>query len=122
MSAVIAGNFRATTVPVRSVVIRSKLRMTKRGRGVLLTLVSTPLVIAALVLGINAGQATATTSSTPLAKMTVVGGDTLWSVAKEIAPHSDPRDVIADIMNVNRLQSAALQPGETLRIPAQYSR
>jgi LysM repeat protein len=80
------------------------------------------LVIAALVLGINAGQATATTSSTPLAKMTVVGGDTLWSVAKEIAPNSDPRDVIADIMNVNRLQSAVLQPGETLRIPAQYSR
>jgi LysM repeat protein len=94
--------------------------MTKRGRAVLLTVVSTPLVIAALVLGINAGQATATSSSTPLAKITVVGGDTLWNVAKEIAPNSDPRDVIADLISVNRLSSADIQPGQTLAIPAKY--
>jgi LysM repeat protein len=95
--------------------------MTRRGRGVLLTLIAGPLVVAALVLGINAGQATATTSSTPLAKITVVGGETLWGVAQQIAPHSDPRDVIADIMAVNQLTSASIQPGETLAIPAQYS-
>jgi LysM repeat protein len=98
----------------------AKLRMAKRGRAVLLTIVATPLVIAALAFGINAGGATATSSSTPLAKVTVVGGETLWNVATQIAPNADPRDVISDLMSVNRLSSAEIYPGEQLSIPAQY--
>ena len=100
----------------------SHLRMTKRGRAVLLTLVATPVVVAALAFGINAGGATATSSSTPLAKVTVVGGETLWAVAQQIAPHSDPRDVIADLESVNRLTSADIHPDEQLLIPAQYGK
>lgn len=96
--------------------------MTKRGRAVLLTLVATPVVIAALAFGINAGGAVGTSSSTPLAKITVVGGETLWAVARDIAPTADPRDVIADIMSVNRLNSADIYPGERLSIPAKYTR
>ena len=118
MSSITLGGFSGYAAPAR----RSHLRMTKRGRGVLLTALASPLVIAALVLGINAGGATATSSSTPLAKVTVVSGDTLWSVAREIAPNADPRDVIADIMSVNRMSSAEIQPGEQLAIPAQYNR
>jgi LysM repeat protein len=95
--------------------------MTTRGRAVLLTLVATPLVIAALAFGINAGGATATSSSTPLAKITVVNGETLWAVAKQLAPNSDPRDVIADIMSVNNLSSADIYPGEHLSIPSKYT-
>jgi hypothetical protein len=105
----------------RSDLGRSRLRMTARGRAILLTLVATPLVVAALAFGINAGGATATNSSTPLARVTVVGGETLWSLAKQIAPSADPRDVVADIMSVNRLSSADIQPGEQLAIPAQYN-
>jgi LysM repeat protein len=117
MSAVSVGGFAAYSSPTRS-----HLRMTKRGRAVLLSLVATPLVIAALAFGINAGGATAGSSSTPLAKITVVGGETLWSVAKQIAPNADPRDVVADIVSVNRLNSADIYPGEQLAIPAQYNR
>lgn len=117
MSAVTVGGFASYTSPVR----HSHLRMTKRGRAVLLTLVATPVVIAALAFGINAGGAVGTSSSTPLAKITVVGGETLWGVAKQIAPNSDPRDVVADIISVNRLGSADIYPGEQLAIPAQYS-
>jgi LysM repeat protein len=94
--------------------------MTKRGRAVLLAIVAIPVVVAALLFGINAGGATATSSSTPLAKITVVGGETLWSVAKQIAPTSDPRDVVADLISVNRLGSADIYPGEQLSVPAQY--
>jgi LysM repeat protein len=100
--------------------IRPHLHVTKRGRAVLLSLVATPVIIAALAFGINAGSAVGTSSSTPLAKITVVGGETLWSVAKQIAPNSDPRDVVADIISVNRLNSADIYPGEQLAIPAQY--
>jgi LysM repeat protein len=106
---------------IRLLAAPSHLRMTKRGRTVLLTLIAAPLVVVALALGINAGGATATNSSTPLAKITVVNGETLWAVAKQIAPNSDPRDVISDIMSVNRLSTADIYPGEQLSIPAQYS-
>jgi len=115
-SAISASGFAAYNAPVR----RSHLRMTRRGRAVLLSVVATPLVAAALVLGINAGGATATSSSTPLSTITVVGGETLWGVARQIAPNSDPRDVVADIMSVNRLSSADIHPGERLSVPAQY--
>jgi hypothetical protein len=94
--------------------------MTRRGRAVLLGLVATPLVLVALAFGINAGGATATSSSTPLAKVTVVDGESLWNVAQQIAPKADPRDVIADIESVNRMNSASIYPGEQLLIPAQY--
>jgi LysM repeat protein len=117
MSAVVMGDFGGYSTPAR----RSHLRMTKRGRAVLLSLVAIPVVAAALAFGINAGGATATSSSTPLAKVTVVGGETLWGLAKQIAPNADPRDVIADIVSVNRLDSADIYPGEQLAIPAQYS-
>jgi hypothetical protein len=118
MSAVAVGGF-AGIGPSGA---RSHLRMTRRGRAVLLSIVATPVVAAALFFGISAGGATATSSSTPLAKITVVNGETLWAVAHQIAPTADPRDVIADIMSVNNLSSANIYPGEHLSIPARYSR
>jgi LysM repeat protein len=117
MSAITAGGF--STYATSS---RSHLRMTKRGRAVLLSVIATPVVLAALAFGINAGGAVGTSSSTPLTKITVVGGETLWGVAKHIAPNSDPRDVVSDIMSVNRLNTADIYPGERLAIPAQYNR
>ena len=121
MSAITAGGFGGYAAPVRSTAARSHLRMTRRGRAALLGLVATPLVVLALAFGINAGGAIGTSSSTPLTKITVVGGETLWSVAKQIAPTSDPRDVVADIMSVNNLDTADIYPGERLSIPAQYN-
>lgn len=116
MSAITVGGFGAGMhAPVRS-----HLRMTRRGRAVLLTLVATPLVAIALFFGINAGVATATSSSTPLSTVTVVQGETLWQLAHQLAPTADPRDVIADVMSVNRLTSTDVQPGQKLSIPAQY--
>jgi hypothetical protein len=123
MSAISVGSFGGYGVGTGTAPARhSHLRMTKRGRAVLLTIVATPLVLVAVAFGINAGGATATSSSTPLAKVTVVGGETLWAVAEQIAPRSDPRDVIADLESVNRLSSANIYPGEQLLIPAQYSK
>jgi hypothetical protein len=99
---------------------KSHLRMTARGRGVLLTLVAAPLVVLALYFGINAGGAIATGASTPLSTVTVAQGETLWQLARQLAPSADPRDVIADVMSVNRLSSTDVQPGQKLAIPAQY--
>jgi LysM repeat protein len=97
-----------------------RLRMTARGRAVLLTLVAAPLVVAALALSLNAGGATATDSAVALKTVTVSSGESLWQVALTVAPNTDPREVIADIMNLNNLTSADVQPGQQLDIPAQY--
>jgi hypothetical protein len=99
-----------------------RLRLTKRGRGVLTTLAAAPLVIAALVFALNGGMATATLegSGVDFQYVTVDTGQGLWEVAETVAPHADPRDVIAAIMELNQLESADVLAGQQLAIPAQY--
>ncbi len=102
--------------------VAPRLRLTKRGRGVLTTLAAAPLVIAALVFALNGGMATATLEGTEagLTYVTVDTGQGLWEVAETIAPNADPRDVIADIMALNRLESADVLAGQQLAIPTKY--
>jgi hypothetical protein len=46
--------------------------------------------------------------------VTVLHGDTLWSIAKRIAPDVDPRRVIAQIKQQNHLPVSALVAGQEL--------
>ncbi|MDQ1732744.1 MAG: hypothetical protein QOK10_2903 [Pseudonocardiales bacterium] len=50
------------------------------------------------------------------ATVTVQSGDTLWSIASEVAPHRDPRAVVDDLVARNHLVGAVLTPGQTLRL------
>ena len=99
------------------------LRLTRRGRAVITTLAAVPLVIGAFLFAINGGGAVATGSSehTQFSYVTVHSGQSLWSIAEKIAPSADPRDVIADIVSLNQLQSAVVTPGQRIAIPAEYS-
>lgn len=102
---------------------RSRLRLTRRGRIVFTALAATPLVVAALILGLNGGVATATSGAgAPLDAVTVSAGQSLWSVASEIAPDQDPRDVMASLVKVNKLSSPEIAAGQQLLIPASLSR
>lgn len=101
---------------------RPRLRLTRRGRVVFTTLAATPLVIVALILGLNGGMATATGSAgAPLESLTISAGQSMWAVATEIAPDEDPRDVIATFVQVNQLDSVDVVPGQQLLVPAKYS-
>jgi hypothetical protein len=99
-----------------------RLRLTKRGRAVLTTLAAAPLVLAAFGFALNGGGATATleASSVPFEYVTVEAGQSLWSVAEAIAPQADPRDVIEQLKDLNRLGSTELLAGQQLAIPAEY--
>ncbi|MDM4762543.1 LysM peptidoglycan-binding domain-containing protein [Galbitalea sp. SE-J8] len=99
---------------------RSRLRLTTRGRRVLLVLATVPLIVAALVYALNGGGATATDSSGSLEYVTVLPGDSLWSIAEQLAPRSDPRDVIDAIVDANGLTDESVRAGERLAIPAAY--
>jgi Tfp pilus assembly protein FimV len=45
-------------------------------------------------------------------------GDTLWSIATRTDPSTDPRLLVGAITAANRLDPAALVPGQRLRIPS----
>jgi LysM repeat protein len=43
-------------------------------------------------------------------------GQTLWSIARQIAPEKDPREVISMLKQTNQLQNSSLTAGQTLKI------
>lgn len=109
---------------VRPVRTATRLRLTARGRRVLLALIALPLATGIGFAAIGGGTAIAsgeTAATTSFATVTVMPGDTLWSIAQSVAPGADPRAVIGDIRRLNALGSASLQIGQELAIPADYS-
>jgi hypothetical protein len=120
------GSPRTSVRPVRATAARPvapKLRLTQRGRAVLMTHAATPHVIAALLFALNGGGATASLEGSTVAfeYVTVESGQSLWQLAEQIAPRADPRDVIAEIMKLNALTSPDVFAGQELAIPAQYA-
>lgn len=100
-----------------------RLRLTARGRGVLLALIALPLVIALGGVALNGGGATAGShAGATFERVTVESGQSLWQLAEQVAPAADPRDVIAAIMQVNRMASSDVYPGQELALPPQYTR
>lgn len=101
--------------------VRPKLRLTRRGRFVL---IAVPVFLAcilflaglaALMSPARAGDAAP--STTPAVQVTVQQGQSLWSVAAEYAPDRDPRVVVGQIVELNGLDSARVQPGQQLLVP-----
>jgi hypothetical protein len=45
-------------------------------------------------------------------------GDTLWTIAQELAPGSDPRPVVDLISTMNGVEAGRLLPGQTLVVSA----
>jgi len=98
-----------------------RLRITRRGRAVLMTLIAIPIVLAALFFALNGGGAIAGNGpSIPLEQVTIEPGQTLWGLAEEYAPDSDPRDFVADVVNLNGIVDV-LEAGQVVDIPATYT-
>jgi LysM repeat protein len=72
-------------------------------------------VIAGLTLG--HGSSRAATGIPVQHSVVVTPGETLWSVADRIAPHADPRLVVADIVSLNHLSSDSVEAGQQLTVP-----
>lgn len=101
-----------------------RLRLTRRGRIVLIGL---PLVLlAALLLSLtgllNSPAKAADTASglsvTETVSVTVQPGESLWAIAGTVDPTRDPRDVIADIVQLNDLDNGKVMPGQQLFVPS----
>ena len=114
-----------TSLPAVGGAPATRLRLTVRGRRVLAFLASIPAVIALSVAIVSGGGALASgEGSAPagtFAEVTVMPGDTLWSIAEEVAPAADTRDVVDDIARLNALSSGELAAGQSLAIPTEYA-
>lgn len=122
MSAVVMGPTGGPSVPAFGASgVRTRLRLTRRGRVVLTGLAAVPIVIAVLVGALSSDGAVAGIDDgvAPVAFETVVvgAGDTLWGIAETVAPSEDPREVILEIMRLNGLATAVVQPGQELALP-----
>ncbi len=114
---VAAGRRRPTARP-------APVRLTRRGRRLAGALVVFAAVLV-VFLGwlMLAGGAQATDHGVPgaghagMTRVLVRPGQTLWTIAAAAEPNADPRLVIAEIMQVNALSNAAIQPGEQLWVP-----
>lgn len=107
-------------------VANTRLRLTSRGRRVLASLAALPAVVAlgvAVVLGGSSALASRDEGAPAGAfqTVTVAAGDSLWSIAQDVAPSADPRDVIDAIARLNALDGVTVTAGQRLAIPSEYT-
>ena len=102
-----------------------RLRLTHRGRLVLVVL---PLMVAAalmmLAIMLLAGAFTAPAkasgalSAPQTVRVTIGTGQTLWDIATLVAPERHPQDVIAEIAQLNNLESSVVHSGQQVFVPS----
>jgi len=113
---------RPRTQPHRTA---TRLRLTARGRAVLAALAALPAIVVLVGAILGGGAALASleggASAGSFETVTVMPGDSLWSIAEEIAPDADPRDVVAEIARLNGLTGSVVGAGQRLAIPTAYS-
>ena len=90
-------------------------RLTRRGV-VVLTLAVLALGVALVWVARLSAPQPATGGHAPRS-VTVVPGDTLWSIATRVAPQADPRAEVAALQQRNHLTTVDLMPGQVLRVP-----
>ena len=99
----------------------TRLRLTRRGRVVFTSLAALPLVVWALVAVLGSGGAAADGGSvlpaTSFEYVTIGQGDSLWEIAESIAPDGDPRVLVDEIIRLNGLADAVVEPGQRLALP-----
>lgn len=118
------GTIKSRTAVPQAAARQAPLRLTRRGRFVFIGL---PLIVlAVLVLSLagflnapaKAADSAAELSVTPAVTVTVQPGESLWAIAGAVAPERDPRDVVADIVQLNNLGAARVMPGQQLFVPS----
>ncbi len=96
-----------------------ELRLTRRGRLVLLAVILAVLMGAVLALG---GYSAATDTRGPEleTRTVVVGeGDTLWGIASQVAGGEDVREVVHELEELNALPGPQLVEGQRIAVPVQ---
>jgi LysM domain len=92
------------------------LRLTRRGRAVVLMFFLLLAALASAVLFATASRANDPVTGPP-PSIVVQPHDTLWSIATRTAPRRDPYAAVAEIQRLNGLTNYFVSPGDTLILP-----
>ena len=100
---------------------QSPVRLTPRGRALARLAVVTSLSVLllagfSLFSGATAGSKDSV-STTPYVKITVKPGESLWSIAANLSGSGDRRDLVDELIEVNRLTSPEVVAGQKIYIP-----
>jgi LysM repeat protein len=91
------------------------LRLTRRGRAVVLVVLLVAVTLASAVLFTTASRAESSTGAAPT--VVVQPGDTLWRIAARNMPRRDNQAAVAELRDLNKLPSYDIQPGDVLVLP-----
>lgn len=102
----------------------ARVRLTLRGRRLLAaaaaagTVVATVLIVWAISVVGNGplGQSGPAIPDTAPASVVVAPGDSLWTIARQVAPAADPRQVVTELTSRNRLDSITVRVGQRLLV------
>jgi LysM domain-containing protein len=93
------------------------LRLTRRGRTVVLAFFVLMASLASAVLFTTASRASDPDTG-PAPTVVVQPHDTLWSIATRTSPRRDPYAAVAEIQRLNNIDGYVVHPGETLVLPS----
>jgi hypothetical protein len=96
--------------------VEPPLRLTRRGRAVVLGLLVLLASLASAVLFTTASRADDAPTGPP-PTLTVQPGDTLWDIAARVMPARDGQDAVAELRDLNDLDGYGLLPGQVLILP-----
>lgn len=96
---------------------RGPLRLTRRGRFAVVLLLAVLALVAFSLGRVSTEASTDQGSRLPVRTVVVQPGETLWQVAREVAPGVDPRVTVDRIIELNALPDAAVAAGQEIAVP-----
>jgi hypothetical protein len=95
-----------------------RVQLTQRGRLVLLFVALAVGLVMLTLLGGRAESTSEVYQQVAMETVVVEPGQTLWDIATDVAPDKDPREVVADIVDLNALSDAgSVLAGQSLYLP-----
>ena len=114
-----------TAISILGTAVRRGCASPRAAAASLAALAALPAVVALSLAVISGGSALASRDAGAPAgsftTLTVAAGESLWSIAEQVAPGADPRDVVDAIVRLNALDGVTVSAGQQLAIPAEYA-
>ncbi len=96
--------------------VEPPLRLTRRGRAVVLAVLVLLASLASAVLFTTASRAEESPAGPP-PTIVVESGDTLWDIAAQSMPGRDGQTAVDELRRLNGLSGYGVQPGDVLILP-----
>jgi hypothetical protein len=118
MSTITFGNVRTSQRSVSIPSVSAPVRLTRRGKIVIVTLAILAIGVLAIMWGPSSTASGEVGTPQQTTSVQVLPGHTLWQIAADANPHGDIRKTVDEIIELNSLPNAsALQMGSEIAVP-----